>query len=201
MSAVLEAAPHAPAVLGLPAEIVARVTPSIVRIRGRGPAGAAGIAWRRDAVVTNHHVVAGAGHALRVIDAGDRPHAARAVEVSPELDLAILEVSGADLQPAAIGASRHLRIGALVFAVGHPWGHPWVVTAGIVSGLGELAGPDRGRPRAYIRSDVRLAPGNSGGALLDARGDVVGVNAMVVGGDLALAIPSDVVRGWLEARA
>lgn len=201
MSAILAAPPRADAALGLPAEVLARVTPSIVRIHGRGPAGAAGVVWRRHAVVTNHHVVAGAGRALRVIAADGHAHAARVLDASRELDLALLEVPGAEIEPAAIGASERLRIGALVFAVGHPWGQPWVVTAGIVSGLGAFPGPDRAARRPYIRSDVRLAPGNSGGALLDARGAVVGVNAMVIGGDLAVAIPSDVVRHWLGARA
>jgi len=201
MSPVLAPPARADHALGLPADVLSRVMPSIVRIRGRGPAGAAGVVWRGDAVVTNHHVVAGAGRALRVIAADGHAHAARVLDASRELDLALLEVPGAELRPGAIGASERLRVGALVFAVGHPWGQPWVVTAGIVSGLGTLSGPDRAARRPYIRSDVRLAPGNSGGALLDARGAVVGVNAMVLGGDLAVAIPSEVVRRWLGERA
>jgi serine protease Do len=201
MSSVLDAPSVASAAIGLPADVLARVRPSIVRVRGRGPGGAGGVAWRSDAVVTNHHVVAGAGRALRVIAADGRAHAARVVETSRRLDLALLDVPGADLWPAPIGSSARLRIGELVFAVGHPWGQPWAVTVGIVSGLGAVAVPGRTELAAYIRSDVRLVPGNSGGPLLDARGQVVGVNAMVIGGDLAAAIPSDVVRRWLGARA
>jgi serine protease Do len=197
VSAVLEAPYAAATAFGLPAELLGRIRPSIVRVRGRGPAGAGGVVWRPDAVVTNHHVVAGAGRALRVIDADGHAHAARLVDASRRLDLALLEIPGADLAPAPIGRSAQLRVGALVFAVGHPWGHPWVVTAGIVSGLGRLRVPGGTHVGAYIRSDVRLAPGNSGGPLLDAQGEVVGLNAMVIGGDLAVAIPSDVVRTWL----
>jgi serine protease Do len=74
-----------------------------------------------------------------------------------------------------------------------------VVTAGVVSGLGPFRLPGRRQPMEIIRSDVGLAPGNSGGPLLDARGEVIGLNAMVIGGDLAVAIPSDVVRRWLGA--
>jgi serine protease Do len=129
MSPVLEAPPVASAAIGLPAEVLARIRPSIVRVRGRGPAGAGGVAWRADAVVTNHHVVAGAWRALRVIAADGRAHAARVLDTSRRLDLALLEVAGADLQPAPIGSSARLRIGELVFAVGHPWGQPWVVSA------------------------------------------------------------------------
>ena len=110
-----------------------------------------------------------------------------------------LVVSGAALLPAPIGRSARLRVGELVFAVGHPWGDPWIVTAGVVSALGPLPGSGPEVARSYIRSDVRLAPGNSGGPLLDARGEVVGVNAMVIGGDLAVAIPIDVVSRWLGA--
>jgi serine protease Do len=199
MSPVLEALRDAPGWVGLSTEILERARSGIVRVHGRGPAGAGGVVWRPDAVVTNHHVVAAARQALRVISADGRAHAARVLDASRRLDLAILEVAGADLVPAPIGRSARLRVGELVFAVGHPWGQPWVVTAGVVSGLGALPVPGRGGQGPYIRSDVRLAPGNSGGPLLDARGEVVGLNAMVIGGDLAVAIPSDVVRRWLGA--
>jgi serine protease Do len=197
MSPVLQATPSTRAWVGLPDEVLERIRPSIVRVHGRGPAGAGGVVWRRDAVVTNHHVIAGARQALRVVDIDGRAHAARLRETSRRLDLALLEVPGADLVPAPLGRSARLRVGELVFAIGHPWGQPWVVTAGVVSGLGALSVPGRAEPGSYIRSDVHLAPGNSGGPLLDARGKVVGLNAMVVGGDLSIAIPSDVVRHWL----
>jgi serine protease Do len=198
VSPVLEAAPDVVAGwVGLPARVLARVRPSIVRVHGRGPAGAGGVVWRPDAVVTNHHVVAGVERELRVVSVDGRAQPARVLAESRRLDLALLEVVGAQLVPAPMGRSARLRVGELVFAVGHPWGQPWVVTAGVVSGLGAARVPGRVRPVESIRSDVRLAPGNSGGPLLDARGDVVGLNAMVLGGDLAVAIPSDVVGRWL----
>jgi serine protease Do len=194
MSLTLETSPAASWV-GLPTDALDRVRPSIVRVHGRGPGAAAGVAWRPDAIVTNHHVVAGARRVLRVLTADGRTHAARVLALSRQVDLALLEVAGADLVPAPVGQSARLRVGELVFAVGHPWGQPWVVTAGVVSALSTL--PGHADSRSYIRSDVHLAPGNSGGPLLDARGEVVGLNAMVIGGDLAVAIPSDVVRRWL----
>jgi len=201
MNAVLEARSDLRAPLGLPADVLERLRPSIVRVRGRGPAGAAGVVWHRDTVVTNYHVIAGARQALRVAGTDGRAHAARVLETSRRLDLALLDVPGADLAPAPVGRSAGLRVGELVFAIGHPWGQPWVVTGGVVSGLGAVRVPGRAEPGSYIRSDVRLAPGNSGGPLLDARGQVVGLNAMVIGGDLSIAIPSDVVREWLSPRA
>jgi serine protease Do len=199
MSPVLEAPPVASGWLGLAPAILEQVRPGIVRVLGRGPAAAGGIVWRPDVVVTNHHVVSGARPPLRVVDVNGRAHAARVLETNRTLDLALLEVPGVGLASVPIGCSARLRVGALVFAVGHPWGQPWVVTAGVVSGLGAYSVRSGAEPRSYIRSDVRLAPGNSGGPLLDARGEVVGVNAMVIGGDLAVAIPSDVVKRWLDA--
>jgi serine protease Do len=199
VTAVLDAGLDARAWVGLPGELLDRVRPGIVRVLGRGPVGAGGVVWRPGAVVTNLHVIAGARRGLRVVSVDGRSHAARLVDTSHRLDLALVEVPGATLVRAPIGRSARLRVGELVFAVGHPWGQPWVVTAGVVSGLGALRVPGRPDRAPYIRSDVRLAPGSSGGPLLDARGEVVGLNAMVIGGDLAVAIPSDVVERWLGA--
>jgi serine protease Do len=89
-----------------------------------------------------------------------------------------------------------LRVGELVFAVGHPWGQRWSLTAGIVSTVGTVR-LARNLTTQYIKSDVQLAPGNSGGPLLNAAGEVVGVNAMIFGGDLSVSIPSNVVKQWL----
>jgi serine protease Do len=200
MSPVLEVAPDLTGGwVGLPIDLFERVRPSIVRVQGGRGASAAGVVWRPGAVVTNHHVVAGAEGALRVISADGRASPARVLQVSHRLDLALLEVTGVHFFPAPVGVSGRLRVGELVFAVGHPWGQPHVVTAGVVSGLGPLRLPGRRQAVEIIRSDVGLAPGNSGGPLLDARGEVIGLNAMVIGGDLAVAIPSDVVRRWLGA--
>jgi serine protease Do len=194
------AAPPAAAALGLPPELVARLRRSVVRVQREGATGAAGVVWGPGAVVTNHHVIADAGPSLRVLAADGRARRGHVLDASRRLDLALLAVADGDLEPAPVGASGRLRVGELVFAVGHPWGWPWVVTAGVVSGL-PGAGRSNGDARGgHIRSDVRLAPGSSGGPLLNARGEVVGLNAMVLGGDLAVAIPSDVVQGWLGAR-
>jgi serine protease Do len=84
-------------------------------------------------------------------------------------------------------------IRARVSAIGHPWGRVGAVSAGIVGGVGELRG--RG---SYVRSDVTLAPGNSGGPLLNARGEVVAINAMIFG-RMALSIPSNAAGAWAAA--
>ncbi|MBV9230632.1 MAG: trypsin-like peptidase domain-containing protein, partial [Chloroflexi bacterium] len=105
---------------------------------------------------------------------------------------------GDNLKALPVGDSSKLRVGEWVFAIGHPWGQRWAVTAGIVSGISSVKLADN-LTTQYIKSDVLLAPGNSGGPLLDADGNVVGINAMIFGGDLSVSIPSNVVSGWLKS--
>jgi serine protease Do len=181
------------------ADLAADVLPSVVQVRGRGRGHGSGVVWRDGAtVMTNFHVVAGLGDYVEVLTLDNRSFPARLIAGNPRLDLALLAIEGGDLPPAPLGESAKLRVGDLVFAVGNPWGQRGVVTAGIVSGLGELE-RQRGEDRAtYIRSDVRLAPGNSGGPLLSAHGEVVGINAMIFGGDLSVSIPSHIALAWAE---
>ncbi len=177
--------------------LAARARASVVQVHGRGPGGGSGVAWRDShTVMTNFHVVAGVGEQVEVLTHDNVRHKARLIAGNPRLDLALLAVEGAELPPAPLGDSARLRVGELVFAVGNPWGQRGVVTAGIVSAVGDLpTGPDE-QPASYIRSDVRLAPGNSGGPLLNAHGEVVGINAMIFGGDLSVAIPTHVALAW-----
>ncbi len=186
------------------AELVERARPSVVQVRSGGRGNGTGVIWRSNgAILTNDHVVAHANGRIQVLLTDGRTLDASVGARNADLDLALLEVPAGDLPAAAVGDSSRLRVGELVFALGHPWGHPWVVTAGIVSGLGEVPVRSSGggmgdgeRKAQYVRSDVRLAPGNSGGPLLNARGEVVGINAMIFGGDLAVAIPSHVASEW-----
>ena len=186
--------------------MIEAVLPSVVQVRSsrsprrgaasRGGAGA-GFLWSPDgSVMTNHHVAAGSRGKVEVVLTDDRSFDAGVVGSSRRLDLAMFRLRNAsaeDLPTPPVGDSDALRVGELVFAVGHPWGRRGAVTAGIVSGLGSL-GRRFGRTR-YILSDTYLAPGNSGGPLVNTRGEVVGVNAMVSGG-LALAIPSNIAGAW-----
>src|SRR5207247_6092649 len=94
---------------------------------------------------------------------------------------------------AAIGDSDALRVGELVLAVGNPLGLNGALTTGVVHAVGSA---DSERGHGWVRADVRLAPGNSGGPLADARGRVIGINSMIAGG-LALAVPSNAVGEFL----
>lgn len=206
----------------LASELIDRARGSVVQVhadtrtsrRGRGqergPHGAgSGIVWDARQIITNHHVVSNL-ETVGIVTSDDRRLEARVVRAEPRLDLALLEFTES-LTPVSVGDSSALRVGEIVFALGHPWGQPWVATAGVVSGLGEASMPERGtsgpredtggvgRKRELIRTDAQLRPGNSGGALLNARGEVIGVNAMVWHGDLGVAIPSHVVKRWLQS--
>jgi serine protease Do len=185
------------------AAMIEAVLPGVVQIRrgnlhrgSRGGAGA-GFLWFPDgSVMTNHHVVAGFDGKVEVLLTDDRSFDAEVVGSSRKLDLAMLRLRGApaeDLPTPPVGDSDALRVGELIFAVGHPWGRRGAVTAGIVSGLGSV-GRTFGRAR-YVQSDAYLAPGNSGGPLVNVRGEVIGVNAMVSRG-LSLAIPGNTAKAW-----
>jgi serine protease Do len=170
---------------------------SVVQVRSWGRGAGAGVIWDKSGLVlTNHHVVSGGrrGARIQVVLHDGRAFDAEIVKRGRNLDLALLRIEDGDLPAAPVGDSDALRVGELVYAIGHPWGYLGTVTAGIVSGLGVVSRPG-GRAR-YIQSDVALAPGNSGGPLLNARGEVVGINAMIFG-RLALSIPSNAALAWL----
>jgi serine protease Do len=180
------------------AEMVARVRPSVVVVKSGERGAGAGVIWRSDGgIVTNWHVVGHARGQVTVLLGDGRELPAKVVNHNAALDLALLQVEAEDLPSALVGDSSRLRVGELVFAVGHPWGQRDFVTAGIVSAVGTIGVPGSGRTAQYIRSDVALGPGNSGGPMLNARGEVIGINAMVFGGDMGVAIPSHVASQWV----
>jgi serine protease Do len=173
---------------------------SVVQVRSNGRGLGAGVIWPGDGLVmTNHHVVAGGRRSnVRVALSDGRTLDAEVVKTGRNLDLALLGLNGdhGDPPAAPVGDSDALRVGELVYAIGHPWGRVGAVSAGIVGGVGELRGPERGSSTRYVRSDVALAPGNSGGPLLNARGEVVAINAMIFG-NMALSIPSNTAGAWV----
>jgi serine protease Do len=178
--------------------LIERVKPGIVQVRNEWRGVGTGIIWRSDGtIITNHHVVPNDEATIQVHLADDRVLEAKVIDRNPKLDLAALKVTADNLTALPAGLSSLLRVGELVFAIGHPWGQRWVATAGIVSGVGTLQATGDAKTPQHIKSDVRIAPGYSGGPLLDASGRVVGINAMIFGGDLAVSIPSDVVSAWI----
>jgi serine protease Do len=173
------------------AEVAAHLRRLTVRIADGGRGVGAGVIWRREGViVTNAHVVA-ADRPVITLDDGRRLHASR-WRRDRGRDLAAFTVREHELPAAVIGDSGGLRVGELVLAVGNPLGLRGALVAGIVHALGGSGEPGR----RWIYADLRLAPGHSGGPLADARGRVVGLASMIVGG-LALAIPSAEIERFL----
>jgi S1-C subfamily serine protease len=162
----------------------------------RGPAMGAGsgVAISTDGfVVTSAHVIEGSRHGVASFDDG-RETPVSLVGSDPLSDLAVLRADGGDLTPATLGDAAQLRVGQLVVAIGNPNGFASSVTAGVVSGLGRsLPVGARGGPRRVvenvIQTDAALNPGNSGGALVDGAGRVVGINTALAGIGLGLAVP------------
>ncbi len=140
--------------------------------------------------MTNAHVVRDQRPIVCTATSGE--HEGRVLAVDPRRDLALLSIDAPGLRAAPIGDVESLRPGSLVLALGHPMGVANAMSLGVV----HTVTTRRGMPR-YIASDLRLAPGNSGGPLVDSAGRVVGINAMIMGG-LGVAIPSSIVRRFLH---
>jgi serine protease Do len=170
------------------ADSLRRIT---VRVHtGRWGQGSGVIWWSDGLIVTNAHVAPGAAARVRLADG--RMLEARLVAREPDRDLAALRVMASGLPAAVPGGFDSLRAGELVAALGHPYGVPDALSIGVIHELTR----DHGTP-AWIRADIRLAPGNSGGPLADVTGRVLGLNTLVAGG-LGFAIPSPVVASFLR---
>jgi serine protease Do len=166
---------------------------STVRVRGPAGSSGSGVAWRDGLVVTSAHVV---HHPRLIVELHDgRTHRARLVAMDDRRDVAVLDVPGLALPLLEAGDESSLRPGDLVLAVGYPFGHREAVSLGIVHSASAGDGAVR-----RVLADVRLHPGNSGGPLADARGRVLGINAMIVGG-LAVAVARREVERVVHAVA
>jgi S1-C subfamily serine protease len=154
-------------------------------------------------LVTSAHVVEGVEKG-RASMADGRELRFEVVGRDPLSDLAVIRTSGADLEPVSLGNADRLRVGQLVVAVGNPMGLAGSVTAGVVSALGRSFPTRDGSASRIvenvIQTDAALNPGNSGGALVDGRGRMVGVNTAVAGVGLGLAVPiNDTTRKIIAA--
>ncbi len=192
--------------------VAERLAPSVANLQvtrrvrgGRVAAGAgSGVALTADGfLLTSAHVVAGSGRGRASFpDGRDLPFTV--VGSDPLSDLAVLRVDGGDLAPAELGDAEALRVGQLVVAIGNPHGLAGSVTTGVVSALGRSL-PVGGRRTMrvidnVVQTDAALNPGNSGGALADSAGRVVGVNTAVAGIGLGLAVPiNDATRRLIGA--
>jgi S1-C subfamily serine protease len=182
--------------------VAERLAPSVASLRvmrrtrgGQMPSGAgSAVVLTPDGfLVTNAHVVGRSDTRGRATFGDGREERFEVVGRDPLSDLAILRSEGEGLTPAELGDAERLRVGQLVVAIGNPHGLGGSVTAGVVSALGRSL-PARSRRAGriidnVIQTDAALNPGNSGGALADSRGRVVGINTAVAGVGLGLAVP------------
>jgi S1-C subfamily serine protease len=182
--------------------VAERLSPSVANLRvsrrvrgGRVlDGGGSGVVITPDGfTLTSAHVVARTEGRGRASFVDGRELEFEVVGSDPLSDLAVLRVDGRDLVPAELGDAERLRVGQLVVAIGNPHGFTGSVTAGVVSALGRSL-PTRSGANVrvvdnVIQTDAALNPGNSGGALADGRGRVVGINTAVAGVGLGLAVP------------
>ncbi len=166
------------------AESLRRSTVQVLAPAGGGQGS--GVIWSRNGlIVTNAHVARSDHSEVELWDGRRLP--ARLLLRDPWRDLAVLRILAADLPAAAIGDSDAVRPGELAIAVGSPLGFAGAVSTGAIHSTGPIGGMGR---QHWIRAGVQLAPGNSGGPLANARGEVIGINTAIVNG-LGVAAPAN----------
>jgi putative serine protease PepD len=186
----------------------------IVADTPEGQATGSGFVVSKDGlIVTNDHVVDGASQVQVKIGTSDSAQPATVVGADPSRDLALLKVDASNLPTLSLGDSSSVSVGDPTYAIGNPFGLDHTLTTGIVSALQRsLQAPDGAKISGAIQTDAALNPGNSGGPLLDADGNVIGVNSQIQTGStngaeggnvgIGFAIPANTVKSFIsEAKA
>ena len=187
--------------------VVSKVGRSLVQISSGRRGSGAGTVWHSDGlIVTNAHVVGrasrrtGAAPPLRVTLPDGSVHSARLLARDSDLDVAALMVETQGLTASELGESASLQPGQWVVAMGHPWGVTGVATAGVIIGSGSDLPEAPGTAREWIAVGLPLRPGYSGGPLVDSQGRLVGINTMIAGPEVGMAVPVHVVKRFLRQR-
>lgn len=183
--------------------VVEKVGPAVIAVRRTSRsrdlydgAGSGVIVSPDGYALTNNHVIRGAGRIEGVLHDGSVV-AAEVVGADPDTDLALLRLTGGHHTAAALGNSDHLKVGELAIAIGNPLGLQATVTVGVISALRRTMRGEAGRLiEDVVQTDAALNPGNSGGALVDAHGGVVGINTAIIGGaqGICFAVPINTAK-------
>ena len=174
-------------------EIADKLRRSTVVIQSGGRGSGSGVIWSSDgSIITNAHVARGMRVKVQLWDG--REFDATIASRDSRRDLALLRIGAMNLPSVSVADSSQVRPGELAIAIGNPLGFVGALTTGVIHRVSPLRGLGS---QPWVQADVRLAPGNSGGPLADARGRLIGINTMIAG-RLALAIPSNVVRDFLS---
>jgi S1-C subfamily serine protease len=196
-------------------EVYKQVSPAVVHITNRnvqrtfwGPmesesTGSGVIVDKDGYILTNFHVIQGSRELIVVLNDG-REYPAKLLGSDPGTDLALIKVDAEAALPfAALGDSASVEVGEWVVAIGNPRGLDWTVTVGVISALNrEIRSPSGQTITGLLQTDAAINPGNSGGPLLNARGEVIGINDAIVSGSgdnagIGLAIPVNTARSVL----
>lgn len=177
-------------------EIAEKLRRSTVLVHAGGRGSGSGVIWTTDGLlITNAHVARRSNTRVELWDG--RWFVATLTARYPRRDLAALRIAASGLPAASAADSSLTRPGEIAIAIGNPMGFVGALTTGVIHGIGPVPGLG---PESWVQAAVRLAPGNSGGPLADARGSVIGINTMVAG-RLALAVPSNTVAKFLSSGA
>lgn len=182
------------------AQVVDTVRESLVQIVSDAGGIGAGTIWQADGlVITNAHVIMGREERrnLRVLLHNGESYPATVIAYDRKRDIAALAIDAQNLPAIQPGNSSQLVNGQYVMAIGHPWGVLDAVTGGVVITTGDTL-PELSGEQAWIALDMKMRPGHSGGALFNSMGQLVGVNTMIMGHEVSLAIPVDDVKAFLK---
>ncbi len=196
-------------------EVYKRVVPSVVNITAgtvtldffygfvpQEDQGSGFILDKQGHILTNYHVIANA-RSIDVQTHDKHRYTARLIGGDRLHDLALLQINAPNLVPAVLASSRDLQVGQQVYAIGNPFGLSGTMTSGIISAIRSVRGPEGAPIENAIQTDAAINPGNSGGPLLNSRGEVIGINAMIAqngaeqNAGIGFAIPIDTAKAVL----